>query len=126
MQRRVFLSLFVVFAGPGLLSAQDQVFVGSWYGAINLPAIDMDVSVTLRQEDGVLAGTIDIPSQEIKAHPISILENGKDKISFNIPNMPGTPTFNGTLSQDSRYIFGEFTQGTHKYNFRLIRSTTFI
>ena len=122
MNRRVCVFQLLMFACSAYGTAQEHPFVGNWFGAINLPAIDLDVSVTLREENGALSGTIDIPSQQMKAVPLSILHNDNEKISFAIPKMTGDPTFTGALSQDGRYIFGEFTQGSGKFRFHLTRA----
>jgi len=121
MKRWMWTLLFVVFLCTFAFS-QDQPFVGDWYGAINLPAVDMDVSVTLREEDGALSGTIDIPSQQIKAMPLQVVQNDKEKISFTIPKMTGHPTFTGTLSENGHYMYGEFSQGSGRFRFRLTRT----
>src|SRR5581483_9862296 len=117
MKRWGCILLLVLFACTAAGSVPANRFIGTWYGAISLPAIELEVSVSLADQDGALSGTIDIPSQQAKALPLSILHNDDEKISFAIQKMTGDPTFTGALSEDGRYIFGEFTQGAGKFRF---------
>jgi hypothetical protein len=44
------------------------------------------------------------------------------KVGFKIPNVPGDPTFDGTLSEDGNVISGAYTQGGATLEFKLTRT----
>ena len=81
------------------------------------------VSVNLQKKDnGGWTGTIDIPMQNAKGLPLSNIVIEAKSVSFAIAAIPGSPTFQGTLSEDSNSISGDFTQGLGKFMFKLSRS----
>ncbi len=93
--------------------AQNQPDVrGHWEGAITLPNGDLAFLIDLtRKEDGLWAGTIDIPSQGAKGLALGSITVTPSAVSFTITGVPGDPTFKGKLSEDGKTIAGDFTQG---------------
>lgn len=103
--------------------AQNQPDVrGRWEGAITLPNAELAFMIDLtRKEDGSWAGTIDIPSQGAKELALGSVTVTPSAVSFTIPGVPGDPTFNGKLSEDSKTIAGDFSQGGQTFPFKLTK-----
>ena len=105
---------------PCLAQAADPPSVaGHWEGEIELPTTKLQVMVDLTQEAGVWKGDIDIPLQGAKDLPLEGITVDGSKVKFTIANIPGTPTFDGTLENGA--IRGTFTQGGGSIPFSLGR-----
>jgi hypothetical protein len=116
----------VVFAA-GLLAgrpvaAQTPSASGHWTGVLDTPAQPLDVEVDLQPgTPPAWVGTISIPAQKLKAFPLSQVEVQGTSVSFVMANVPGTPTFKGTLAADGATISGDFSQGGGSIPFRMTR-----
>jgi pimeloyl-ACP methyl ester carboxylesterase len=105
---------------PCLTQAADPPSVaGHWEGEIELPTAKLQVMVDLTQEAGAWKGDIDIPLQGAKDLPLEGITVDGSKVRFVIANIPGAPTFDGTLENGA--IRGTFTQGGASIPFRLGR-----
>jgi CubicO group peptidase (beta-lactamase class C family) len=116
------LFLFITAsAAPQQTSA--KTIAGHWEGAIELPtgklAIDVDFTKTA---DGPWTGDISIPAQNLKDYALAKIEFNEKDISFELPNIPGTPAFKGTLGANGASIEGKFTQGGQAFSFSLRRA----
>ncbi|RPJ80074.1 MAG: hypothetical protein EHM18_19060, partial [Acidobacteria bacterium] len=66
------VAVFLLFLAAGSLSSLAQIDpAGHWEGAINTPGTELGIIVELKQEAGVLVGTISIPAQGLKAMPLA-------------------------------------------------------
>ncbi|GAA4680977.1 alpha/beta hydrolase [Pseudonocardia yuanmonensis] len=92
---------------------------GDWQGTVEVPGAPLPVGVHLT-EDG-RSGTIDIPSQGIAGKALSGVGVDGTAVSFAIPDVPGDPTFRGTLDGDA--IRGDLTQSGRTFAFSLTRGT---
>jgi hypothetical protein len=104
------------------ISAQDlQTPAGHWEGAIEVPGSPLEINVDLTvDEEGVWTGDISIPAQMAQDVPlINVNVDGKS-VTFAM-EVPGDPTFIGTLSEDGNTISGPFTQGGVELTFTLTR-----
>jgi hypothetical protein len=111
--------MLVLSLGAG---AQGSSVAGVWNGAIKTPGGDLQVSVSLQQnENQIWSGTIDIPMQNAKALPLTNVTVEGTSIAFGIAGIPGDPKFNGKLSENGNEISGEFSQGPAKLPFSLLR-----
>jgi len=65
----------------------------------------------------LVVGFIDIPLQQAVDLPLENITIEKSNVTFAIKDVPGDPTFNGTLSEDGNSIHGEFTQNGGTFAF---------
>ncbi len=121
MYPRLAASAFVLFLVATLATAQSSVD-GHWEGEIETPggALDIDVDLVTSAE-GELSGDISIPAQGARDLDLTDLLFDSPEVTFVIPGIPGTPTFQGTLSDDQSEIAGTFSQGGAELAFRLVR-----
>ena len=95
---------------------------GHWEGEIATPGGALEIDVDLvTSETGELTGDISIPAQGARDLELTDLSFESPKVGFVIPGIPGTPTFDGTLSENGSEIAGAFTQGGAQLTFRLVR-----
>jgi hypothetical protein len=125
MRNRMSMVSAVVFAGGLVLapavSAQTPSAAGHWTGVLDTPAQPLDVEVDLKPDaPPAWVGTISIPAQNLKAFPLSVEVQGT-AVSFVMANVPGTPTFKGTLAADGATISGDFSQGGGSIPLKLTR-----
>ena len=94
-------------------SAQTPSAAGHWTGVLETPAQPLDVEVDLKPgTPPAWVGTISIPAQNLKAFPLSSIDVQGTSVSFVMANVPGTPTFKGTLAADgATTLSGDFAQG---------------
>lgn len=120
--RKVVLVLLTL-AMPLAASADDLAdVIGRWKGEITLPTTALEIIVVLSDDDGDLAGTIDIPVQALRGHKLSEVSLDKKTITFQLPGIPGSPTFNGTVGKDDKTISGTFKQAGQSLPFQLSRT----
>ena len=116
--------LWIVVLLLALIANADEshLLQGHWEGNIRLAGMELVVLVDLTfQPDGHWEGTIDIPAQAAKGLPLESIKVDGAKVSFQIQNVPGTPTFSGELTDGK--IAGSFTQGGQTFPFELVRKT---
>jgi len=63
------------------------------------------------------------PLQQAIDLPLENITIEKSNITFAIKDVPGEPTFNGSLSEDGSTISGEFTQDGGTFTFSLIKKS---
>lgn len=113
------LALPIVYPA-GAQDAPDPA--GNWDGAIVTPNGDLGINVDLTVEDDVWSGNISIPAQGAQDLPLADVVVDGVKVGFKIPNVPGDPTFDGTLSEDGNVISGAYTQSGATVEFKLTRT----
>jgi len=119
--------VFAVALGAGLslapaASAQTPTAAGHWTGVLETPAQPLDVEVDLKPgTPPAWVGTISIPAQNLKAFPLSSIDVQGTSVSFVMANVPGTPTFKGTLAADGMTLSGDFAQGGGSLPFKMTR-----
>lgn len=99
-----------------------QSFAGDWRGEVRVPGSPLEVQIALVERDGTWSGTIDIPAQEAKALPLAKFVAKDGTLQFVIADVPGNPTFAGTLDAAGDVFSGSFTQGSAKLVFSLQRA----
>lgn len=118
MTKVLWVVLVALAAGQPFVKAQQPPgFAGRWDGAIEFPRSSLGVSVELQQKGG-WGGTIDIPAQRTTGAPLQVQVEGQS-ITFVVADVPGEPTFDGTLSGDT--IEGTFSQSGQSTSFTLTR-----
>ena len=118
---RILFALFVCIVAIPSYGEEVHPLAGHWEGTIQLqPGMDLAVLIDFSKEpDGKWKGVIDIPAQAAKGLPLANINVQESKVSFEIENVPGKPTFSGEISQDK--IAGNFTQSGQKFTFELQR-----
>lgn len=107
-------------AAPGEAAAPSRA--GHWEGAIETPGTKLAINIDLSRKDGgAWIGDITISMQGAQDLPLAnILIEGAG-ISFDLPGVPGSPSFKGKLAEDGTKISGGFTQGGQTLAFSLER-----
>ena len=95
---------------------EDDLFVGTWSGAIEIPNQPLNIEVALAKEDK-LSGTISIPVQGIDHYPLATTKVEDKKITFTMKIQDQYITFDGVLAGDE--IKGEFRQSGQSFPFSL-------
>ncbi len=115
----------LLIVAPSLLAqgaTRADACSGRWTGAIEIPGSKLDFDVDLaRSAGGVCTGDITIPRQGAKDVALQDLRLAGDSVRFTISGVPGTPTFNGSLSGDGRTVTGKFRQAIAVLNFSMSR-----
>lgn len=115
-------SLLPLLAAPPLAA---QSAAGRWEGAIEVPNQPLAIVVTLQQAaDLTWSGSIDIPAQNARALPLTLLAIHDTIANFAIADVPGDPLFLGQYDPKADTITGHFTQHGAVHPFRLRRAST--
>jgi hypothetical protein len=108
---------------PGVAPDAAPSATGHWSGAIETPGQPLAIEVDLKGGAApAWIGTISIAAQNLKAFPLGSIDVQGKAVTFAIPNVPGSPTFKGRLSDDGATIAGDFTQGGGTIPFKLARA----
>jgi hypothetical protein len=101
---------------------------GQWQGTIKVPSPDakssVDVTVVVdlsKNQKGEWIGTFGMPDLGAIGLPLAKLVAGPSSVSFTVPDVPSTPSFDGKLSADGS-LSGTFTTGTTKVPLSLKRT----
>ena len=113
------LSMFLLSAAA---AAADSPAAGHWDGEIAVPGQPLKVIIDLTEKDGQWTGTIDIPAQGLSGFALSKINVKGRKATFEMAGVPGTPTFEGTISDDDKSMDGTFSQGGANLKFALKRA----
>ena len=96
---------------------------GHWEGAIHTPQMAIAIEVDLaRNNTGELAGTINVPPQNLKGFPLVIESVEGRAIAFRFRGARGTRLFQGVFSEDGTSITGDFVQSGFVMRFELGRT----
>lgn len=126
MSKSTFYGLLVtllvgsLLLASGALGRNREDVTGVWEGAISLPGTELTITIEFAwDDDEVLTGQVDIPMQGAQDLPLANIERVEDKLTFDLPGVPGEPKFDGTLSDDGQILSGDFTQGGAAFPFTL-------
>ncbi|MEA3310997.1 MAG: alpha/beta hydrolase, partial [candidate division WOR-3 bacterium] len=92
---------------------------GKWEGAIQLPSMDIGMSVNFEESADSLTATVDIPQQGAFGLPLKNVSFDDPKVYFELQTSLATAIFDGKLEHGR--IEGSFTQGPAKGEFYLQR-----
>lgn len=81
---------------------------GMWYGAVNLPMVELEILTKFESDNGKITGLMDIPVQQTVNIPINNISIEGNNVKFEILSGPQTGYFSGELNNDK--IKGTFTQ----------------
>ncbi|MCG9127553.1 alpha/beta fold hydrolase [Candidatus Poribacteria bacterium] len=114
--------LLVFFPSISLSQVENHVG-GHWEGTIEIPNQPLNIKIGLSKKDGSWTGTIDIPAQGATGLSLTDFHIDETKemptIKFSINGVPGNPTFDGQLQEQT--IKGKFTQASFTFDFHLSR-----
>ena len=99
----------------------ESPFDGHWQGTIQVPGQPLEINVDFESDEGgTLSGDISIPVQGLSDRDLTeiLVEGGT--IRFKLPDIPGDPSFDGSLSEDGKTIAGAFRQGGAELTFELV------
>ena len=111
----------LAFAAVAAAQAPDtKPYIGVWKGTLSIAGMELEIGLNFTLDEAkAIQGTFDSITQGafgIKLGSFVI----KDKtITFLIddPNVPGDPTFKGTLDETGKKLAGDFTQGGYAGTF---------
>jgi len=104
-----------------LRAAQGAGAAAHWKGSIALPN-EMQIEVDLVKQDAGWAGAISVPAQGLSGVPLTNVTVDGKAVSFVVSQIPGSPTFKGTLSDDGAALTGDFVHGDTSAAFKLARA----
>jgi len=119
------LSTLLIAFLVAIPASADSPFDGHWEGSIAVPGQQLEIDVDLESDtDGTLSGDISIEVQGLRDLDLVELSADGVEIRFEIPNIPGAPSFVGTLAESGTEIAGTFSQGGSELAFELSRIDT--
>lgn len=121
--RTTLLAAFFCLIPFSALAQTPVDLAGTWEGAIKLPGAELSITIDFKQNGEAWQGEIDIPQQSAKDLPLANIKREGANVSFDLPNVPGNPSFKGTLAADGETISGDFSQAGQTLPFTLKRKT---
>lgn len=108
----VLASIVLLWLGmTGALAAEGAAPIGHWQGILKMGAAELEIVVDLDQAaDGSWSGYFDVPQQGLKDVELQEISVADGKVSFKIAQIPGSPSYAGTLSADGTTLDGTFSQ----------------
>ena len=111
---------FVAVAFP---QAQDtKPFIGAWKGTLSVAGMDLEIGINFTLDEAkTIQGTFDSITQGAYGIKLGNIEVKEKTVTFLIqdPNVPGDPTFKGTLDETGKKLSGEFVQSGYSGTFAL-------
>jgi len=120
---RAVIATFAVSIAAHRCSAQDATeFVGDWVGTLHAGQQEIGIVFHLSTDaDGMLSGSMDVPTQGGFGSPIESVTLDNASITLILP-LPGGASFSGTLIAADDLIEGTFSQGTTSLPLKLARA----
>jgi hypothetical protein len=120
--KRVVLVLGILaFVAVGAVQAQDaKPFLGAWKGTLSIAGMELEIGLNFKLDDAkAVQGTFDSITQGASGLALGNIEIKDKTVTFmiNDPNVPGDPTFKGTLDETGKKMTGEFTQAGYAGTF---------
>jgi len=107
------LLAYAVIAPAQAPAADPKPFIGAWKGTLSISGMDIEIGINFTLDEAKkIQGTIDSISQGAFGIALGGIEIKDKTITFLItdPNVPGDPSFKGTLDEAGKRLAGEFTQ----------------
>jgi len=119
--KRIAVALGILAFAAAFAQAQDtKPFVGAWKGTLSIAGVELEIGINFTLDEAKkIQGTFDSVTQGAMGIPLGAIEIKDKTITFMIdhPNVPGEPTFKGTLDETGKKLSGDFTQGGYTGNF---------
>ena len=100
--------------------ADPKPFLGNWKGTLSIAGAELEIGLNFTlDEANKIKGTFDSITQGAYGLALGSFEIKDKAIGFVIdnPNVPGEPTFKGTIDETGKKMTGEFTQGGYAGTF---------
>jgi hypothetical protein len=104
----------VAVAAAAVQSTDPKPFLGAWKGTLSVAGMELEIGLNFTLDEAKkIQGTFDSISQGGFGIKLGNFEIKDKTITFMIDdaNVPGEPTFKGTLDETGKKLTGEFTQG---------------
>jgi uncharacterized protein len=105
---------FLVMAGLAAAQSTDpKPFLGAWKGTLSVGGMDLEIGINFKLDEAKkLEGTFDSITQGAFGLALGNFEIKDKVLTFMLtdPNVPGDPTFKGTLDETGKKLSGEFAQ----------------
>jgi hypothetical protein len=115
------LGVLAFVAVAAAAQAQDtKPFVGAWKGTLSIAGMDLEIGLNFTLDEAKkIQGTFDSITQGALGIKLGSIEIKDKTVTFMIddPNVPGDPTFKGTLDETGKKLTGDFSQGGYAGTF---------
>jgi len=101
-------------AAAAAQSTDPKPFIGAWKGTLSVAGMELEIGINFTLDEAKkIQGTFDSISQGGFGIKLGNFEIKDKTITFMIDdaNVPGEPTFKGTLDETGKKLAGEFSQG---------------
>jgi hypothetical protein len=93
-------------------STDPKPFLGAWKGTLSVAGAELEIGLNFSLDQAKkIQGTFDSISQGAFGLGLGAIEIKDKTITFMIDNVPGEPSFKGTLDATGKKLSGDFTQG---------------
>lgn len=99
-------------------AAETSTAAGVYNGTLSIASMELEITVTLQEQDGVYSGTIDIPQQGAMGIPLQNVTVDGTAVHFEMLPEPQTAKFDGELAADGS-ISGAMVQSGYEGTFTL-------
>jgi hypothetical protein len=121
LKRTAIALAILAFVAAAVAQAQDaNPFIGAWKGTLSVAGVELEIGLNFTIDEAKkIQGTFDSITQGAMGIPLGAIEIKDKTISFMIshPNVPGDPTFKGTLDETGKKLAGDFTQSGYAGTF---------
>jgi hypothetical protein len=119
--KRIAVALGILAFAAAFAQAQDtKPFIGAWKGTLSIGGMELEIGINFTLDEAqAIQGTFDSITQGAMGHPLGAIEIKDRTITCKIdhPNVPGEPTFKGTLDETGKKLSGDFTQAGYAGTF---------
>jgi hypothetical protein len=101
-------------------STDPKPFLGAWKGTLSIAGQELQIGLNFSLDEAKkIQGTFDSITQGAMGIKLGLFEIKDKTISFIIdnPNVPGAPSFKGTVDGTGKKMTGDFTQGGYAGTF---------
>lgn len=110
-----------LLAFVGIAAAQStdpKPFLGAWKGTLSIAGQELQIGLNFSLDQAKkIQGTFDSISQGGFGIKLSSFEIKDKTITFVLENVPGAPSFKGTVDGTGKKMTGDFTQGGYAGTF---------
>jgi hypothetical protein len=111
----------LVFAGLAAAQSTDpKPFIGAWKGTLSIAGQELQIGLNFSLDEAKkIQGTFDSITQGAMGIKLGSFEIKDKTITFVIdnPNIPGAPSFKGTVDGTGKKMTGDFVQGGYAGTF---------